>query len=51
LTDGPATCRIGIKPETGSSVQMEDYDVRTSSIARWKDRERLPIRHNNGHPM
>jgi len=27
LTDGPATCRIGIKPETGSSVQMEDVQV------------------------
>ena len=48
-TDGPATCQIGIKPETGSSVQMEDLggNVRTSSrlISRWKARERLPIRH------
>jgi len=27
LTDGPATCRIGIKPETGNSVQVEDLLV------------------------
>ena len=27
LTDGPAICQIGIKPETGSSVQKEDLGV------------------------
>jgi len=51
-TDGRAICRIGIKIEIcrhelffEGSGRLRG-NVRTSSIARWKARVRLPIRHN-----
>ena len=48
MTDGPATCRIGIKPETGSSVQMEDLQV-TDDANRFQSEDKECIRSSSSN--